>query len=204
MKSREKILLAVTIVSLLGFFGFRMGWQSYLLTMWKSISVSESAIKDAEKEAQRVQEYLNREAVAREVYNKRVVQSMPMPKGDKSAEAQFTEDIEGLCKNAGIILNRIDPAQREAISDTKDWEFITVGVNYRKEWSGVVQLLKNFDKNFLLIKELNIASPPDKDYLSVDIRLARVVALTKEEKQKREDEKTKKKGPAAAAAQAPR
>ena len=204
MKTREKILLAATILALVGFFGYRMGWQEHLITLWKNISVPESSIQDAEKEARRVQDYLNREALVRETYNKRVIQSMPAPKKDKSPEAQFTEDIETLCRGAGITLNRIDPAQRETIPDTKDYEFITVGVNYRKEWSGVVQLLKNFDKNFLLIKELNIAAPLDKDYLSVDVRMARVVPLTKEDKQKREDEKKKKTSPAKAPAAPPR
>ena len=185
MNRREKGLLAATVVAVIGFFCYQMGWHTALLEAWENISAPDSVMQREKDSAQHTLDVMKREKEANAAYARKVRSRLRSFDPSKTPEGQFSEDVDALRRGLNITNAKIDPPKREPIPDVSDYEYVVLNFSYDKTWPEVAQLLQSFDQNSFLIKELNIAAPLDRGSVKVDVRLARVVRITEAEKKKR-------------------
>jgi hypothetical protein len=145
-------------------------------------------LEEAQKKAQDTESYLKKEKQIRETYAQTVSRQLPTSDTQKTPEAQFDEDVAALCRQLKIEKPQVSRGNPEQIPGVADYEFITVNLKEFQTWPEVARLLKSFDENWYLIKQLDILSPNEGGVLTADIRLARVVKISDAEKKKREAE----------------
>lgn len=193
MKTREKMLLGGTVAVLAIFVVIRFGVLDLSGFSLEGLAATEEDLVLAREDYRETRDHLNREDAIVAEYQRKVRERLQEEESRKDPRAALTEDVVDMCKEIGVELNRIEPAEVEEIEGVDDYEFITINVQYNKAWPQVVELLKAFDANWFLIKELKIISPIDRRNMNVDIRLARVVRISEEEKARRAEEEKKTK-----------
>ena len=184
MKQSEKMLLGLTVLMIFVFFGYRMEWHHNLMGLVERFYIADSVLQSERDKVERVASVVAREAETRARYAATVRQQLQVPSPDKDPKAEFSEYVVALCQQLGVSLRSITPPGEEPIPDADDYKYITLKVSYQQSWPQVAQLLKNLDKNYLLIKEMTLNAPLDRQ-MDVNLSLARVTPLTEEEKQAR-------------------
>lgn len=191
MKKSEKMLMGATVLALVVFMGYRMGWHETIMEKSRTIYISESVLESEREKVQRIADVIAREDAVRAQYALTVRQQLMEPSPEKDPEAEFSEYVVDLCKELNVSLNTITPPSEMEIPDVDDYKYMTMKITFQMEWPQVVTMLKSFDKKYLLIKELLISAPLDRT-LSVDLTLARVVPLTEEEQKAKKAARIKK------------
>ncbi|MCD6386183.1 hypothetical protein J7M23_10465 [Candidatus Sumerlaeota bacterium] len=175
-KKRERFLMIATIV--VG--AVALLYQFAFSSMYEQItSTSEELEYQKEIFKQYITQY-KRKNIIENAY-KEIEIKFPQPRADKKPEQQFTEDIDAMCAKLGFSRRNIEPPKDSLIENVDDYKFITVTVRVEGPLKNVAELLKEFHRNALLIKELTLTSRLDKDIISAVITAARIAKLTPEE-----------------------
>ncbi|MCX7000093.1 MAG: hypothetical protein NT106_07345 [Candidatus Sumerlaeota bacterium] len=98
-------------------------------------------------------------------------------KKDTDQTKEFSEFVFDLSRRIGFIYPIIDPSKTEPIMGVNDYSFITLAVNTNGDLSNVSKLLKGFDREAVLIRDLDVRSRLDNPNLDVTINVARLVQV---------------------------
>lgn len=104
-----------------------------------------------------------------------------LPGSSYDAEKEFSEFVADLCKQLGFRYPRIQPPEKEEIEGVEDYEFITLTVDAKGNLSNVSKLLKGFEQQAVLIRDLSLGSTLDRPDIDVSITVARLVKSEPEE-----------------------
>ena len=110
----------------------------------------------------------------------------------KDPQKEFSEFVSDLCRKLGFAYPRIDPSKIEEIEGVDDYSFITMPVHTKGDLKSVSKLLKGFDREAILVRELDLRSRLDHPEIDLTITVARLVEMkAPEEKESKIDLKLK-------------
>jgi hypothetical protein len=98
-------------------------------------------------------------------------------KKDTDQTKEFSEFVFDLSRRLGFLYPRIDPSKTEPIVGVNDYSFITLAVDTSGDLSSVSKLLKGFDREAVLIRDLDLRSRLDNPNLDITINVARLVQV---------------------------
>jgi hypothetical protein len=102
---------------------------------------------------------------------------------------EFTASIEQAFKSFGVGDVPITPPEQEAIKGAEDYGFVTVRIQCDGDIQAVTRILDYFDRQAILIKELELRTTLDSPRIHVDAKVSQFVKLT-EEMKSQESKKT--------------
>ena len=176
IKKREHLLLIMTIAVGLIAILYHMGFASLLNALSES-----GEILDQEKE--RFQEYvtqLNNKDEIEKAYNS-IQFEFPQTDPDKKPEQQFSEDVVKMCAKYGLPTPNIGPPKDEIIENVDDYKFISLTIRINGSIEKLSSILKEFNRNALLIEDITLTATLDEEDINAGITLARIAKLTPEE-----------------------
>ena len=196
MSKREKVLGGAIIFLLVGGLLFRHG----IFKVYVGVSSRKEELAKLEKT---YKEYVDKKKNGpriQRIYDNVVGKDRNPKKSSRDdPKKEFSEFVSDLCRRIGFGYPRIDPAKIEPIEGVDDYSFITLDVSTEGDRQSVAKLLKGFDHEAILIRQLVIDSPLDRARLDVTITVARLVQLEspQDEKKKEKPEKEAKGKPSA-------
>lgn len=175
-KKRERFLMIATIV--VGIFALL--YQFVFSGIYEQIATTSEELEYQKNLFNQYIAQYKRKNIIENAY-KEIEVKFPQPQADKKPEQQFTEDIDLMCTKLGFTRRNIEPPKNALIENVDDYKFITVTLRVEGTLKDIAKLLKEFHRNALLIKELNLTSRLDSDEISAVITAARIAKLTPEE-----------------------
>jgi hypothetical protein len=95
---------------------------------------------------------------------------------------EFTPSIEQAFKSFGLTGVPITPEEQEAIKEAEDYGFVTVRIQCDGDIQTVARILNYFDRQAILIKELDLRTNIDSPRIHVDAKVSQFVKLSEEMK----------------------
>lgn len=191
LSKRERILGGLILILLLGWLIGEYG----VLQIYRDLSSSSTELN---KEKAKYEDYL-----AKMKKSKRIQKvywdivgkdSNTGLAGGEDPKKAFSEFVADLCRRLGFSYPRIEPAKVEPIEGVNDYSFITLTVTSQGNLETVSKLLKGFEREAVLIRELEINSHLDSTRTDVSITVARMVQTggeKKEETSRKKEEGTR-------------
>lgn len=168
MKPREKVLMAITIIALLIF----AAWQFGLEDVLDSVT---SGTSDVEVLESRFRENLkileNREEIERRYAR---VGEFPQAENENLKPAlAFTQQVSQMCRDHGFDFPPIRP-EVEEIEGVSGYELVNVAIKTEGKFKDTVELMKTFDSNGLIFREVDLQTSRDSDIIVARITVARI------------------------------
>ena len=184
MNKREKILGLIVLVLVSGLLLYKVG-----ITRVYQMGVSFGNTGDLEKLRaiyKRSKKFLEKEEKIRKDYED-VIGKDTTPSADSAKDPQkvFSEFVADLCRRLGFAYPRIDPPKYEPIENVDDYSFVTLDVHTNGNMESLSKLLKGFDHEAVLIRELDLRSIMDNPKIDVTITVARMVQIPTPQKGKK-------------------
>ncbi len=175
-KKRERILMFATIiVAVLALF-YQLGFSS----LYDSITeTSEQLEAEKEKFEEYIEQYERKDQI--EKAYKEIEGTFPPTDPNMKPEQQFIEDVANMAKKFGFLHPDFEPPKDETIENVNDYKFILLTVTVTGPLDNLSNLLIEFHRNALLIKELQLSAPLDRDSITATITAARIAKLSEEE-----------------------
>jgi len=184
VNKREKILGLIILILATGLLLYKVGF-----TRVYEMSLSFSNTNDLDKLRaihQRSQKFLKKEDQIRKDYEDIIGKdTTPSPDSGKDPQKQFSEFVADLCRRLGFNYPRIDPPKIEPIQNVDDYSFVTLDVHTNGNMESLSKLLKGFDREAVLIRELDLRSVLDNPKINVTITVARMVQVQTPQKGKK-------------------
>lgn len=183
MSKRERVLLFAVVVLGMVAVVYNLGLKGVVA----SLGESRDQLRQAETTYKEYIKYLTGRGLRAQKVYQAFEQHYPM--GEELAKG-FTSKIERAFKTFGMRRTTIDPFQIEAVEGLEDYGFVTLHVSCIGDITKVAQMLKFFDKQAILVKELKLAGTLDKPDISIDVTVSQIVKLSEEMKKTLEEERT--------------
>jgi hypothetical protein len=189
LSKREKVLGGSIFFILFGWIILQYGF----LQVYDVISSRSDALSGELKTYTDYVEKINKGPRIRRLFQDVKGRNTEVAKNTDPTKA-FSEFVSELCRTLGFSYPRIEPPKVESIEDAEGFSFIILTVNVQGNLQNVEKLLKGFDREAILIRELNLRiTRIDSKKLDVTMTVARMVETEKEEKTS-DKKKKKKKG----------
>jgi len=175
LSRREKFLGGTIIFILLGWFIGRYAvYEIYrvLAVRADNLNTARKTYEDYAEKMKKKDEIIN---AYREVVGGEKISGSAKKETDQTKE--FSEFVFDLSRRIGFTYPRIDPSKTEPIVGVNDYSFITLAIDTSGDLSSVSKLLKGFDHEAVLIRDLDIRSRLDNPILDVTINVARLVQV---------------------------
>lgn len=181
MNKREKILGGSSLLLVLGLIFYQFGFSS----VYEKISFDSSDLDNLKQTHEKYQGYMKKENQIRKKYNEIVGKDKnPGENTGKDPQKEFSEFVSELCKRLDFKYPRIDPPKIAPIDNVDDYAFVTLDINTNGDIQSISKLLKGFDREAVLIRELTIRSRLDNPVLDLTITVARMVQVEAPEQEK--------------------
>lgn len=172
LKKREKVLMSLTLVAMLGAVVYSFGLGDYLDQFTSQTDRLESGQKNYVEAIATLQE----EGEIEQRYQG-IESQVPAAAGGKRLDMVFTEEIVAICRSLGISVPQLDPAEYEDIEGVEDFQFITARLRTEGNLDTVVKLLKAFQTRGLLFREVDLQNVQDQDVIRARVVLARMAPV---------------------------
>ncbi len=185
LKKSEKTLVILTVIAMVCFVAYRMGAGRISTVSLGRLYVTERALEKEAEKVDRVKIALEKYHPLTERYTG-MVNNLIKSEENKTAEAQFSEYMADLLKKMNLSASaNIEVPYLEWIPDMEDYKYVvlTVSIADQQEWAQVVQLLRDFEKNKLLLKDLTVNHSWSKSTFRVDLTLAQIAPTTEADRE---------------------
>jgi hypothetical protein len=174
VNKREKILGGSSLLLLLGLVFYQFGFSQ----VYERISFDSSGMNNLKETYQKYQGYMKKEAQIRKKYHEIVGKDKnPGENTGKDPQKEFSEFVSDICRRLDFKYPRIDPPAIAPIDNVDDYAFVTLAVHTSGDIQGIAKLLKGFDREAVLIRELTIRSRLDSPELDLTITVARMIQV---------------------------
>lgn len=167
MNPREKAIFAITMICLVVFIGYQFGAFENLENLGANSRV-ENRKKDFQDNLEELEEYL---VVARKY---RSLGQSPLDQGsDERPVTAFENFVYQLAEENGFKFPQFR-SSAEDIEGAEEYEFLTVNIRTEGPFENTLNLLKDFERNGMLIREMDIRNTRDRDLIVSRVTVARV------------------------------
>ena len=181
MNKREKILGGISLLLVIGLIFYKFGFSR----VYEKLSFDSSDLNSLKQTHEKYQEYMKKEAQIRRKYNEIVGKDKnPGENTGKDPQKEFSEFVSELCKRLDFKYPRIDPPKIVSIDNVDDYAFVTLDIHTNGDIKSISKLLKGFDREAVLIRELTVLSRLDNPVLDLTITVARMVQVEAPAKEK--------------------
>ncbi len=181
MNKREKILAGIIILFLLVWGLFKLG----IARAYEAIATRSGKLSTLQQTYEKYQEYMTKE----EQIKKRYYELFPTDKNpglstSSDPQKEFSEFVADLCKRLGFAYPTIEPPKMEPIEKVEEYAFITLVIRTQGELEGISKLLKGFEREHVLIRNIEMTSFLDAPRIEAVISVARMVQVQTDKKVK--------------------
>lgn len=165
---REKILLVITVIALVIFIAWNFGLESMLTS-------GSAGSSDVAQQERRFNQYLDdmEDILVIESEFARVGEFPSSDDGELRPALAFTQQVSQMCRDLGFDFPSLRP-QVEPIDGIEEYELINVALKTEGSWEDTVNLLKTFEQNGLIFRELNLRSTADRPIVVATMVVARI------------------------------
>ncbi len=186
--SKREKLLGGAIITILG------GWLfgNYVVyNAWQAVTSRSQKLATVKETYEENVSRLKKGAAIRSEYAELVGnQGQTSPDVQKDPQKEFSEFISDLCRRLGFTYPRIEPPKTEPIQGVDDYSFITLTVSTQGTRESVANMMKGFDKEAVLIRDLTLRTFLDSPQMDVSITVARLVQISPDKRRTGSDKKT--------------
>ncbi|MBN1903343.1 hypothetical protein JW926_18640 [Candidatus Sumerlaeota bacterium] len=174
MNKREKILGAASLLLVLGLIFYQFGFSE----IYDKISFDSSGLGNLKDTYEKYQGYMKKERQIRTKYYEIVGrETNPGEKKGIDPQKEFSEFVSELCRRLDFAYPRIDPPSLVPIANVDDYAFVTLNIHTNGDTKRISKLLKGFDREAVLIRELTLRSKLDSPELDLTITVARMIPV---------------------------
>jgi hypothetical protein len=167
--TREKILVVVTILALIG----ALAYNRLKDSDWAStFSASGGEIESLRQQYDEAMVILENEKTIRGRFQE--IEKQYNPPAGVSPEKHFNETVHAMCVNLGF-RPQINPPSVDDIEDVDEYGLLFLPVETSGKFDNISQLLKKLDSAGFMIDELDLAGFQDSDDMRIRFRVARPV-----------------------------
>lgn len=171
LKPREKFLFIVTVLAIVGY----AAWMFGLEEAFESITSGSSDVSSMEKRFEDDLEALEDLYVIERDFAK--VGEFPKSDDENLRPAlAFTQQVSQICADLGFDFPPIRP-EVEEIEGVEDYELINVAIKTEGNFSDTVKLLKTFEQNGLIFRDVDLQSSRDREIITARITVARIAEV---------------------------
>lgn len=178
LSKRDQRTLTITLALVLGF----VVWTVGISPVWNSYQEVDEKLQVERDKYFQNQKTLSEGTKIDQGYA-RVEAQFPKDDPDRDASEVFNEEVVDLVKDTIGLYPEYSPPNRIEIKGATGYEFLILPLSFKSTLGKVAALLKEFDKKGYLIQTSTITrdSDLDKDELSVELNLGRIVKIPTEE-----------------------
>ena len=181
MNKREKILAGIILLFLLVWVLYKVG----ITRVYDTISTRTSKLSSLKQTYEKYQEYMTKEdQIKKKYYEIFPADKNPGLSSTSDPQKEFSEFVADLCKRLGFGYPTIEPPKMEPIENVAEYTFITLVIRTQGEMEGISKLLKGFDREHVLIRNIELSSFLDASRIEAVISVARLVQVEPEKKGK--------------------
>ncbi len=168
LEKREKILVLVTSIAVLVFVVWTFGGAD----LFDTIVSGNSNVESREREFKSNLDDLKDMYIIEKQFSR--VGEFPSTEDGKLKPAlAFTQHISQMCQDLGFEFPPIRP-ETEEIDDVEEYELINVAVKTEGNFADTVKLLKAFEEDGLIFREIDLQSARDKPIVTARVTVARI------------------------------
>ncbi len=168
MQKREKILFIATVICVAVFAIMKMGLEEKLDTLLAGNSDTVALQKKFESDLDQVKEIYN---IEKEFL---AIGRFPLDNDNNYRPAYaFADQVQKMCEDSGFPAPPIRP-EMEEIEGVDKYELINVTVKTEGSFNDTVKLLKTFDSNGLMIREVTLSSPRNREVVDATVKVSRI------------------------------
>lgn len=178
LNKRDQRTLTITLTLVLGFvvwsFGIEPVWQSYEELDTTLVSENDKYVQNQQTLA---------EAASIDEGYARVEAQFPQDDPERDASEVFSEEVVDLVADTVGTVPQYSPPATAEIKGATGYEFLIMNLTVKSPLPKVAALLQEFDTKGFLIQTSTITrdSDLDKDELTVQLNLGRIVKIAEEE-----------------------
>lgn len=181
LSKREKILASLVV----GVFAMWLVVQYGVLRIYGALSMRAETLTTTRKTFTEYDKKMKKGVGIRQRYEEIAGRYASVDTEKKSdPRKDFSEFVANLCRRLGFNYPNIEPPKIEPIEEVDDYSFITLAVHTRGDREKVAKLLKGFDAEAVLIRQLDIRARLDNPVLDVTLTVARMVKMKPAKKTK--------------------
>lgn len=174
MNKREKILGSISLLLVLGLVLYQFGFSQ----IYDKISFDSSDLNNLKQTYDKYQGYMKKENQIQTKYEEIVGKDKnPQENTGIDPQKEFSEFVSDLCRRLDFAYPRIDPPSVIPIDNVNDYVFVTLNINTKGDVKRISKLLKGFDREAVLIRELTLRSKLDSPELDLNITVARMIQV---------------------------
>ncbi len=169
MNPREKLLAVLTAVGVL----FAVAWYSGLEGAISSFGAGGSEVAALEKRFENNLKALeNMYRIEREF--RRIGEFPASEDGQLRPELAFPQQVAQICRDLGFDFPPLQ-ADTEEIEGVEEYRLINVAVKTEGTYQDTIELLKTFNDNGLIFRDVDLTGTRDRDILVARVTVARII-----------------------------
>lgn len=181
MNKREKILAGIIILFLLVWALYKVG----ITRVYATVSTRTGKLTSLKQTYEKCQEYMTKEDQIQQRYKELFpTDKNPGLSASSDPQKEFSEFVADLCKRLGFTYPTIEPPKMESIEKAEEYAFITLVIRTQGEMESISKLLKGFDREHVLVRNIELSSFLDASRIEAVITVARMVQVQPEKKGK--------------------
>jgi len=181
VNKREKILAGIIILFLMVWVLYKVG----IARVYETVSTRTGKLSSLKQTYEKYQEYMTKEDQIKKKYQELFpTDKSPGLSPTSDPQKEFSEFVAELCKRLGFAYPTIEPPKIEPIEKVEDYAFITLVIRTQGEMEGISKLLKGFDREHVLVRNIEMTSFLDASRIEAVISVARMVQIQPEKKGK--------------------
>lgn len=163
-----------SLLLVLGLLFYQFGFSQ----IYDRISFDSSGLSNLKETYEKYQGYMKKETQIRTKYYEIVGREKnPGEDTGKDPQKEFSEFVSELCRRLDFAYPRIDPPTIVPITNVDDYAFVTLNIHTNGDTKRISKLLKGFDREAVLIRELTLRSKFDSPELDLTITVARMIQV---------------------------
>ncbi len=171
MKPREKVLLVATIVAVIIFAAWQFGLEGVISNVAAGDTDLERLEEEFEDNIERLEDiYL----IERDF--RRIGEFPVDEEGDIRPDVAFTLYVAEICRENGFDFPPLKP-EREDIEGVENYELINVAVRIEGTYDDTVRLLKTFEENSLIFREVAMTYTRDSPRVITRVTVSRIAPV---------------------------
>jgi len=181
VSKREKYLGGVILIFVLVWVLYRVG----ITQVFETVSTRSTRLNSLKQTYEKYEEYMKKE----DQIQKKYLELFPKEKspglsGSGDPQKEFSEFVAELCKRLGFAYPTIEPPKVESIEKVEDYAFITLVIRTQGDLESISKLLKGFEREQVLVRNIEFSSFLDASRIEVVISVARMMQVLPEKKEK--------------------
>jgi len=178
LSKRDQRTMTITLVLVLGF----VVWSFGIEPVYQQYQDLDEQLQSEKKKYEENKQILSEAASIDQGYAK-VEAQFPKDNPDRDAGEVFNEEVVDLVEKTAGRIPEFSPPSTAEIKGVPGYEFLILPLSIKTKLNKVADLLQEFDRKGYLIQTATITRDSDlnKDDLSVDLNLGRIVKIAAED-----------------------